>query len=113
MLSKRLRDLREFKNLKQYEIAGVLNITREAYSLYETGKRQPCYETLCLIADYYRVSVDYLLGRKGADIFICNDEEKRFLMKLRGLDSRGRETLSGMLDMEHSRSSVKRGDSVG
>jgi len=41
----------------------LLGITRPAYTAYEMGKRQPDYETLIKLADYFNVTVDYLLGR--------------------------------------------------
>lgn len=63
MLESRLIYLRKKKGRTQEEIAKILGITRPAYTAYETGKRNPDYETLEKIANYYEVSVDYLLGR--------------------------------------------------
>lgn len=51
------------KNLTQQEIAKYLNIKREAYTLYETGKNTITTENVLKLADYYKVSVDYLLAR--------------------------------------------------
>ena len=47
----------------QQQIADYLHITREAYTLYETGKNMPTTENLIKLADLYNCSVDYLLGR--------------------------------------------------
>lgn len=59
---KRLRDLREDNDLKQKDIAGVLDITVQQYRLYESGKRNlPVYH-LKAICEYYNVSADYILG---------------------------------------------------
>ena len=63
MKYKRIRDLREDKDLTQTEIAKILNITQRTYSRYENGERSVPLELLCRIADYYKVSVDYLLER--------------------------------------------------
>ncbi|MDR3314824.1 MAG: helix-turn-helix domain-containing protein [Oscillospiraceae bacterium] len=63
MIAIRLRLLREEMQVNQVDVARHLRITREAYSMYETGKRQMNYESLDLLADYFCVSVDYLLGR--------------------------------------------------
>ena len=59
----RLRDLREDKDMKQKEIAAILGIDQRVYSTYETGKRDIPLRHLVVLADFYRVSVDYLLGR--------------------------------------------------
>jgi len=66
-----LRKLRISKNMQQKELAAILNIKISTYCQYETGKRQPDYETLKRIANYFNVSTDYLLGaEKTATISI-------------------------------------------
>ena len=59
----RLRDLREDAEKKQSEIAKLLNITQQQYSLYEIGKREIPISMCLILADYYKVSLDYLAGR--------------------------------------------------
>jgi len=59
----RLRNLREDHDLKQKDIAGLLNCSQVAYSYYEIGRREIPLALLCRLADYYHTSVDYLLGR--------------------------------------------------
>lgn len=59
----RIRGLREDRDLKQEDIARVLNCTQACYSNYENGKRDLPTEVLQALADFYHVSVDYLLGR--------------------------------------------------
>ena len=61
MYLKRLKDLREDFDKKQYEIAKLLNITRQQYSLYELGKRDIPAEYLKKLAKYYNTSSDYIL----------------------------------------------------
>lgn len=63
MLLPRLRDLREDKDITQKEIADILGIDQRVYSIYETGKRDIPLRHLITLADFYHVSVDYLLGR--------------------------------------------------
>ena len=60
---KRLRDLREDNDLKQKEVADILKIKREQYQLYESGKREIKIQLLIILADFYKVSTDYILGR--------------------------------------------------
>lgn len=60
--SERLRGLREDKDLKQIDIAKILNVTQVAYSCYETGRRQIPIDALIKLALFYNVNVDYLLG---------------------------------------------------
>ena len=59
----RLRDLREDNDLKQSDIAKILNIKQNTYSQYENGKREIPLEMLWKLADYYETSIDYIIGR--------------------------------------------------
>ena len=61
MYLKRLKDLREDFDKKQYEIAELLNITRQQYSLYELGRRDIPAEYIRKLAKYYNTSSDYIL----------------------------------------------------
>ena len=61
----RLRELREQKQLKQIDIAKLLNITQQQYSEYELGTRIIPLKKLILLADYYNVRIDYFLSRKN------------------------------------------------
>lgn len=61
MYLKRLRDLREDFDLKQSDIAKILNITRQQYGLYELGKRDLPVEFLKILAKFYNTSSDYIL----------------------------------------------------
>lgn len=59
----RIRDLREDRDLTQTQVAKVLGMSQTGYSKYETGENDPSTQVLIALADYYHVSVDYLLGR--------------------------------------------------
>jgi len=63
MIGRRIKHLRKEMNLLQKDLAEKLNLTQQTISLYESEKRQPDYETLQKIANFFNVSVDYLLGR--------------------------------------------------
>lgn len=65
MFLPRLRDLREDRDMSQKQIAAVLGIDQRVYSTYETGKRDIPLNHLITLADFYHVTVDFLLGRKG------------------------------------------------
>ena len=60
---KRIRDLREDRDLKQKDIAKILGMSQTGYSKYETGENDIPTAVLIRLADFYNTSVDYLLGR--------------------------------------------------
>lgn len=60
---KRIKNLREDHDLFQKEVADILKITQQQYSLYEKGIRDIPIELLLKLADYYNVSLDYILNR--------------------------------------------------
>lgn len=60
---RRIYDLRRDSDYTQAVVAAVLGITSQQYSLYERGEREIPVHHLIRLADYYQVSVDYLLGR--------------------------------------------------
>ena len=59
---KRIRDLREDNDMTQTEIAKILNMSQTGYSKYETGENDIPTLILIKLADFYGVSVDYILG---------------------------------------------------
>ena len=69
-MKNRVKDLREDHDLKQKEIAAHIGITQRKYSYIETGVQPLTDEILVKLADYYQVSIDYILFRA--------DEPKRY-----------------------------------
>lgn len=65
-----LKSLRATKGLTQDELSKQLNISRSTIGMYEKGAREPDFETLELIADYFNVDTDYLLGRTTKTTYI-------------------------------------------
>ena len=61
----RLRDLREDKDLAQKEVAAILEITTQQYSLYELGRREIPFHHAITLAKFYQVSLDYIAGLKN------------------------------------------------
>ena len=59
---RRLKDVREDADKKQEEIAFVLEISRQQYQLYESGKREMPMHHFIALAKYYNISLDYLAG---------------------------------------------------
>ena len=68
----KLREIRKRCGLTMKELGEILNVAESTISLYETGKREPDNETLKRIADYFQVSVDYLIGRKYNEQYSSN-----------------------------------------
>lgn len=58
----KLKDLREENNLTQLQLAEVLNVKQNTYSQYETEKRQLPIDALIKLAQFYKVTTDYILG---------------------------------------------------
>lgn len=59
----RIRNLREDKDLTQKQLGEAVGVSQRTYAYYESGQRMLPPQILCALADYYGVSVDYLLER--------------------------------------------------
>lgn len=62
-IGEKLKKLRDERNYTQKEISSILGIAQNTYSGYETNKHIPDLEILIKIADLYKTSVDYIIGR--------------------------------------------------
>jgi len=73
----RLKQLRKARGISQVKLAMDLNTGQNTISRYENGEREPGIDELIRIADYFRVSVDYLIGRTDyPDMYPVNNKEK-------------------------------------
>ena len=63
VMYQKIRDLREDRDLLQRDLAQYLNCSQRAYSNYELGNRDIPTEVLIKLANFYNVSIDYLLGQ--------------------------------------------------
>lgn len=108
----RFKELRTERNMTQDELRKAFNAktgrayTVPAISLIESGSRTPEIPALCDFADFFGVTLDYLLGRSEirADPFITPDEAA-LLEAYRAADKRGRDTITAMAEYEKSRHS--------
>lgn len=69
ILAERLKALREGRRIYQKELAELLGLSLRGYQCYEADESEPKLTTLIAIADYYQVSIDYLVGRTDAPDF--------------------------------------------
>ncbi len=65
----RIKELRKQKKITQKELANYLQIADSTLSYWEQGKYEPDNDSLKILADYFKVSIDYLLGRPAGDFF--------------------------------------------
>jgi len=63
IFSARILALRKSKNMSQLELAALLGVTRTQISDIENGKTTTSLERICILADFFNVSIDYLVGR--------------------------------------------------
>lgn len=70
MQFKNLRAIREDRDIKQKQLAEILNVSQNTYSRYETGVISLTVEVFVKLADCYNVSVDYLLDRTDNPVFL-------------------------------------------
>lgn len=78
----RIATLRDKQGWTQEELAKRLGISRAALSHYEKNRREPDYETLTKLADLFRVSIDYLVGRTNNPQSQLDDDVRKFADQL-------------------------------
>lgn len=61
----RLKEIRESKGISQKDFAAIIGVPANTYNQWENGKRQPDPEIMIMIADYYDITLDYLMGRES------------------------------------------------
>ncbi len=89
-----LKLLRLAENLTQEQLSEKLGITRFTYSNYEREKTQPDIKLLVNLADFYHVTLDYLVGRDFAnDIGYLNDQDRELIGYFKQLNSFNREVI--------------------
>ena len=72
----RIRDLREERGLRQSDLARETGIDQRTISNYETGKSNPDSYALVKLADFFNVSIDYLVGRTNHDYYASEHKKK-------------------------------------
>lgn len=101
----KLLELRKNNNLTQQELANILKVTQTTYQYYEKEKSEPNIETLCKLADFYNVTLDYLVDRKiKNDIGYLTDKQYSAVILIKQLnnDNLNRELgrLSTLVEMQ-------------
>lgn len=102
-----LKKLRENRGLSQYKLAEALGLSQSAVGLWESGKREPNFATLCAIADFFDVTTDHLLGRSfsasapSSSVSSLLPLESEFLEKFRALDDMAQARILNSLDFEY------------
>ena len=85
----RIRELREQRHLNQEGLAQRINVSQSTVSAYETGERTPDLDTLINLADFFDVSIDYLVGRSASKRHLSqsdlNTAEQEHLVSYRRL----------------------------
>lgn len=76
IFANRLKELRSEKFINQPELGGAINVSASNISKYESGDSFPGVITLFLIADFFEVSIDYLLGRSDRKKIFSSEDEK-------------------------------------
>lgn len=100
-----LKELRKENKKTQQDIAQILNISQATYGRYELDSIIPPIETLCKLADYYRVSLDCLVGRNFTnDIGYLTEKQRSALEIVKMLNERNLEKavsyMSGILAVQ-------------
>lgn len=98
MFAEKLKKLRKEKGITQIDLAKILNVANGTIGNWESGNRQPDYITLQKIADYFNVSVDYLLGRadKKNDDIVFDDFTYAMYHESENLTTEQKEALLNM-----------------
>lgn len=97
-----LRRLREGAGVTQKQLADAIGVSQQSINKYENHNIEPDISTLIRIADYFSVSVDYLVGHRIAPVSVSDrnlsPEEIRFIMNLRRLSPRQVECVKMIMD---------------
>lgn len=101
MFGERLKKLREECNLPQSTLAENINISQQALSKWENGYTQPDNDSLIKLAEYFCVSVDYLLGKtevRRYDEPYNNELEKILFSKAKDLSDEDKKAVLGVIN---------------
>lgn len=94
-----LKSLREERGLSQDELARLTQLSKSTISMYENGNREPKFETLEVIADFFNVDMNTLLDKKQP-IMVLTQQEETHIKKYRQLDADGKEEIDDLIDVK-------------
>lgn len=78
-IGNRLKELRNKKSITQVELGKAIGLSKQTISTYELGTREPDNETLLKLANFFNVSLDYLLGRTDNPEGLTDEEKQRHI----------------------------------
>lgn len=94
----RIKEFRKLNGLYQKDLAKLLNLSEAAISQYESGLREPDMQTCCLLADYFKVTVDDLIGHTPTiSTPLISDEELALIADYRRLGAVDQNRLKKMM----------------
>lgn len=103
----RLRDLREDRDLKQSDIAKILNISQQYYQCYESGKNEIPTRHLITLAKFYNISIDYIVGitdtprtLDGSEPQVSVSKSAEIAAKIESSDKKIKKAIQVLLDIE-------------
>lgn len=107
-----LRKLRSNMQISQNELSKFIGISKSSINMYERGEREPNFETLEVIADFFNVDMDYLLGRESADspekpLFPYSVGAMQLARDYDCLDAWGQKAVRELVDTERARCSER------
>lgn len=105
IIVERLKSLKNTGKYSQNDIAKVLGITRGSYGFYEQGRRQINLESLIKLADFYKVSTDYILGitdEMYPSAGSLSSDEINMIKKYRMLDGSVQDAICGFIDASYA-----------
>ena len=95
MFGERLKDLRALANMSQCELSKKLNVSQSSITKWENGLADPTSKVLIAMADFFDVSIDYLVGREDdfgiirsgspSSVLSFTEDEKRLLSNFRAM----------------------------
>lgn len=94
-----LKSLREERGLSQDELARLTQLSKSTISMYENGNREPKFETLEVIADFFNVDMNTLLDKKQP-IMVLTQQEETHIKKYRQLNADGKEEIDDIIDVK-------------
>lgn len=98
MFSQKLKDLRKQHNLTQAELAKKLNVGTSTIGMYESSIRRPSYEVLKKIANYFNVTVDYLIDDNNIESLEDIDDLIAFTKNIKKLSPKQKEQIQGFIN---------------
>lgn len=93
-VGEKIRQLRKEKNMSQADLSYATGLTKGAISMYELNARNPKFETLEILADFFNVDMNYLLGKSEYTDIVADDTERLLFSMYRALNEEGKKKVA-------------------